>query len=400
MKASDLQVTRFRGLNTTGDPLTLGLGWMTDADNLLITGDGKLGRRDGFAATATLACTAITAAYATRDQERAYLIDAGVLKTADGVTLSSGLATNTAYWAEVNDLVFLANGTDALMIDADNTVLTWDWPIPPTPALSAVTGGLAPGLYRACCTYILPDGRETGPSNIVEIELTDGQALQLAGILQLSGYRTRTYICPANSTVFGLASASTATALLWNFPPTSLGIELRTEDCDPIPEGCDVIQHWQGRMWAALYDQGSDTTAIFQSKAFGFHLFDLDEAVAVTGRVLMLAPTDGGLVIGTDEHIWVRMPDGQLGKLAHYGVVPGMSWAFDLLEDGRDNDKAVLFWSQRGLCRALPFANLTAGHLSVAPGVKASAAVIARRGEKHFIANLHAGGTAFNPFAN
>ena len=218
----------------------------------------------------------------------------------------------------------------------------------------------------------------------------------MSGIPQQTGYRTRTYICPANSTVFGLAVSSTATATVWDFDPTSLGIELRTEFCDPIPAGCDVIQHWRGRMWAALYDHATNTTAIFPSKALGFHLFDLDEAVAVTGRVLMLAPTDSGLVIGTDRHVWALSADGSLGKLAHYGVVPGNSWAFDLLEDGRDNDKTVLFWSQRGMCRALPFTNLTAGHLSVAPGVQANAAVIARKGEKHFLANLHAGGTAFN----
>lgn len=396
MKPADLQVTRFRGLNTTGDPLTMGLSWLTEADNINVTGDDKIERRIGHAATATVAGTAISSAYATRDQERAYLIDSGALKTADNVTLATGLSTDQAHWAEVNDLVFMANGTDAVMIDADNAVHQWAWPVPPSPTLAAVSGTLAAGLYRACTTYILPDGRETGPSEMVEIELIEGQALQVSGIPQVSGYITRTYICPANSTVFGLARSGSVTAFSWDHPPTSLGLELRTEGCDPIPAGCDVIQHWQGRIWAALYDPSSDTTAIFPSKPLGFHLFDLDEAVAVTGCVLMLAPTDAGLVIGTNKHIWARLTDGQLTRIAHYGVVPGSPWAFDLLEDGRDSDKTVLIWSQRGLCRALPFANLTAGHLSVAPGVEASAAVIARSGEKHFIANLHAGGSAFN----
>lgn len=400
MKASDLQVTRFKGLNTVDDPLTLGLGWFTQADNILITADGKVGRRDGFTETPTLAGTSITAAYATRDQERAYLIDDGTLKTADGVTLTTGLASDLAHWCEANDLVFMANGTDALMIDADNEVLTLAWPVPPSPAIAAVTGGLAPGLYMVCCTYILPDGRETGPSDVVEIVLAEDQALQVSAIPHVDGYRTRVYICAANSTVFALAhdGRTTMSALFWNSPATSLGVELRTQACDPIPEGCDVIQHWQGRLWAALYHHTSNTTAIFPSKALGFHLFDLDQAVAVTGRVLMMAPTDAGLVIGTDRHIWVHSADGQLTLLARYGVIPGMPWAFDVLEDGRDSDKTVLFWSQRGLCRALPFANLTAGHLSVAPGVRASAAVLARGGEKHFIANLHAGGSAFNPW--
>ncbi len=93
MKAADLQVTRFKGLNTVEDPLTLGLDWLTEANNILITGAGKVERRMGHAASATVAGTAISSAYATRDQERAYLIDAGTLKTADGVTLSTALST-------------------------------------------------------------------------------------------------------------------------------------------------------------------------------------------------------------------------------------------------------------------------------------------------------------------
>lgn len=390
------EVTRFMGLNNVGDPLTLGLGWQTQADNIFITSAGKVARREGFDETPFLAGVNITAAYATRDQERAYLIDSGVLKTVDGVTLTTGLAGSQTSWAEVNDLVFLANGTDAFMIRSDDVVLDWAWPVPPAPAIAAVSGGRAAGLYRVCCTYILPDGRETGASDIVEIELTEGQALQVSGIPQASGYGTRTYISAANSAVFNLAKQDTATAFVWDFPPTSLGIELRNDGCDPIPDGCDVIQHWQGRMWAALYDPASDTTAIFPSKSFGFHLFDLDEGLAVADRVLMLAPTDAGLVIGTDKAVWARLADGSLVKLCNYGVVPGVPWAFDVTEDGRDTDKTVLFWSQRGLCRALPFANLTAGHLSVSPGILVGAAVVARGGEKHFIANLHAGGTAFN----
>lgn len=390
------EVSRFRGINNVLDPMNMGLEWLTSASNVQITSAGKPQRRMGFAATATMAGTAIAAAYATRDEQHAYLIDAGTLKTGDGVTLSTGLSTDPAFWAEVNDLVFMANGTDALIIRQDEVVLEWAWPVPTPPALAAVTGSLAPGMYRACCTYILPDGRETGPGEIIEIDLAEGQALQLSAILQVAGYQTRTYICAANSDVFGLARRDSATAFVWDYQPTSLGIELRTEGCDPIPAGCTVIQHWMGRVWAALYDPQSDTTVIFPSKSFGFHLFDLGEGIAVTGKVLMLAPTDSALVIGTDRHVWARTNDGSLVKLAHYGVIPGMPWAFDLLEDGRGNDKTVLFWSQRGLCRALPFANLTAGHLSVAPGVKAGAAVIARNGEKHFIANLQAGGSAFN----
>ncbi len=395
MKVADLEVTRFKGLNTVRDPLSLGLGWMTQADNVNVNAAGKLERRVGFEAAA-LAGTAISASYNTLDFERAYIVDAGVLKSMDGVTLATGLSTDPASWTEANNSVYMVNGTDAVIIRPDDSVLAWSWPVPPAPDLRAVSGNRAAGLYRACCTYILPDGRETGPGPMVELELAEGEALQLSGITQTAGYTTRTYIAPANSAVFGLARRDAQTAFVWDYPPESLGIELRTDGCDAIPAGADVVQFWRGRMWAALYDQTSNTTTIFPSKALGFHLFDLDEGETVEGRVIMLAPTPNALLIATDRYVWARTAEGQLDQLASYGVVPGVPWCFDITEDGSPGDNTVLFWSTRGLCRAMPFANLTARHLSVAPGVQAGAAILARNGEKHFIANLHAGGTAFN----
>ena len=48
MKAADLQVTRFRGLNNVDDPVSLGLSWLTQADNINITSADKIARRDGY----------------------------------------------------------------------------------------------------------------------------------------------------------------------------------------------------------------------------------------------------------------------------------------------------------------------------------------------------------------
>lgn len=385
-------VDRFLGLNNTGDPLTLGPSWLVQANNVDVTDAGKLRVRTGYTRTMT-ATPAAGGAYATLDQQRMYLVDAGTLKAMDSksaaVTLATGLARTPVAWAEINNQVFFTNGTDSGIIGPDNEVMPWAWSVPTAPTLASVTGSLDPGLYRVCTTRTLPDGRETGPSDIVEVTLADGEALQISGIEQVAGHTTNVYIAPANSTVFQRAGSPTVSAIVWNAPADALGAELETFGMEPLPDGCDVIGAWLGRIHAAQYFPEHDQTAVYVSQPLGFHLFDLEEGMfLVPGRVLMLAPHDLGLVIGTDNAIYAYTGD-KLTELAPYGVVAGQNWS-------PDDDGTVLFWSQRGACRALPFSNLTEQNASVAPGVRAAGAVVRMGGQRRFIVSIQQGGTAFN----
>lgn len=159
---------------------------------------------------------------------------------------------------------------------------------------------------------------------------------------------------------------------------------------DPLPLGTDVIQAWRGRIYAAQYQRNPAQSVIWFSQPLGYHLFRLDtDFIAVGGRVLAMAPHESALIICTDAQV-LAFDGTKLEVLADYGVVPGMCWAIDY------DDGSVLIWTVRGLCRALPFKNLTEGHASVAPGVQAGAAVINTGGQKRFVVALHAGGTAFN----
>ena len=200
--------------------------------------------------------------------------------------------------------------------------------------------------------------------------LADGQGLQISSIPSSAGCATSVYIAPANSAVFQLAKDGAADAMAWDLSPDDLGMDLGTLGCDPLPAGCDVVQAWRGRMYAALPMPGQ--TAIFYSKPLGFHLFDTEaDAIMVPGRVLMLAPHDLGLVIGTAKAIHAY--DGErLPQIAPYGVVPGWHWSAD--------DTRILFWTQRGACQALPFANLTEKQISVAPCLSAGGAVVSAGG--------------------
>lgn len=384
------KIARFRGLNNVEDTLGMGADWLTLANNVNVTDRGKLAVRDGY--TRAMA-GAFTSAYSTIDFTRMYVVDGAALKamasSSTAITLASGLDDADMHWTEINGQVFYNNGTDRGIITADNTVLPWAWTVPATPGVAAVTGSLDAGLYQVRCTFTLADGRETGASDSAELVLSAGSALQISGIPQEAGCTTNVYIAPANSTKYELAASDAPAAIVWNASPDNLGRELLTELLDPLPEGCDVIQAWSGSIYAAHYSPAQDQTAIWISKPLGFHLFDLREGFfMVPGRVLMLAPHAAGLVIGTD--VSIDAYDGKtIAQLAPYGVVPGRHWS-------EDDDKTVIFWSTRGVCRALPFVNLTERFVSVAPGVSAGGAIVRSGGQKRFVAAIQQGGSAFN----
>ncbi len=387
----DTAVAAFKGLNNQTDPLQLGLGWLTTADNIDITDEAKIRRRAGFDLDTP---GEILGAYATIDQQRLYYVDGDSMTAYGGTVLAQVTSDAPMHWAEVNGQVFYNNGVDRGIITPASTVLPLEWPVPGTPVLAAVSGSLAPGKYDVLCTFLMADGRETGAGQSGSIDIAEGQALQISGIPQAAGMVTRTYIAPANSTVFQLAYEGYQTAWRWDYSPNSLGLDLATDDFDPIPPGATVIQIWRGQLYAAQYFPADNMTAVWRSQPLGFHLFDLAaDFLAIPGQVHMLAPTDEALVIGTEREIYAHPGEG-LKLLANYGVVPGWCWACDTDEAGEG--KGVVIWTQRGACKAMPFVNLTSGHVSVAPGVQAGAAVIAQDGQKRFVVALHQGGQAFN----
>lgn len=391
MAKPETRVQSFKGLNNVTDPLRLGLGWLAVADNINVTSTGAVERREGYARSLA---GAITSAYATQTYDRLFVVDGGALKRIGGdmaaELLLAGLNAAPMHWAELNEQVFFSNGTDAGVIDQFDAVREWAWPTVQAPELAAVTGDLTPGTYRVACTQVLSDGRETGASEPVAIELGEGGALQITNIPQRAGCATRTYVAPAGSTVFQLAAHGAAQALTWNQGPDALGAELTTLGMAPLPVGAARIAAWGGRIYAAQYFPEVKQSAVWFSEPLGFHLFDLSKNFfLVAGEVTHLVAVDAGLIVCTDKQVLAYTGEG-LKQLAPYGAPAGWPSA-------ADDDGTVLFWTHRGLCRALPFANLTQRRVSLEPGASAGAAIVWRDGEKRFLVSLQSGGNAFNP---
>lgn len=381
------QVKHFRGINNVSDPLRIGMGWLVQADNVNITAAGALEKRDGYTQDQLGNFVSV---YGTNDYQRLFLVKALALSTYGGPTLAALTTLAPMHWAEVNDQVFYSNGTDCGIVRPDNSVIPWRWEIPPTPTLSLATGTLATGIYSVCCTYLLDDGRETGPSDPVTITLVEGQAISISDIPHIAGATTRVYIAPANSSVFSQAAASAPSALVWNLSNDALGKDLATDGFDPLPVGVSCIQIFKGRVYAAQYFAGIGQTAVWISQPLGFHLFALNsDYFMVEGEVTMLAPAESALIVGTTDKVFAYTGEA-LTQLADYGVVPGQHWARD--------DSRTLFWTSRGVCAAMPFTNLTEKSVSVAPGIKAGGTIVQHGGQKRYVVALQQGGSAYNAF--
>lgn len=361
--------------------------WLVRADNLNVTNTGLLEKRNGFTLSKA---GSYSSAYGTLDFQHLFLVDGLALKNYEGSTLAALSSTAPMHWAEINGQVFFSNGTNCGIINLDNSLMEWRWEIPSQPRVTPVTGSLPSGLYQVLCTYLLADGRETGPSDPFEIVLSEGQALSISNIPHIAGAQTRIYIAPANSSVYQLASTTTGSAMVWNFSNDALGEDMKTDGLDPLPSGVSYIQFFKGRVYAAQYMPKADQTVVWYSKPLGFHLFALNsDFFIVPGEVTMLAPTDDALIVGTSKRTHAYNGES-LSELADYGVIPGQHWAND--------DKRILFWTTRGVCSALPFTNLTEKSVSVAPGIKAGGTIVQQGGQKRYLVALQQGGSAFNSY--
>lgn len=382
----------FRGLNNVSDGLDLGLSWQRTADDVDVTNTGRIQRRRGYLRRVTQAAN--SGAYATLDEQRAFVVDNGVLKSVNPdltvTTLESGLSTDPMYFDEWAGVVFCTNGTDYRTIQPNNRVKKWGVPAAPVPRVFLGTGVLPEGLYRVCSTLVDADGIEGSNSDVAVVQVATDKSI-LIEVSAVAGYTTNVYVTAADGATYYLLAASVVGSVVYSCAPDRLGAELRFWFTD-VPRGGMPCMH-AGRAHLAEYFPDQDQSLILFSKPLAFHTFDIgQDAFAVPGRALMLKPAGSSapdtLIIGTDRAVYA-WNGAALALLAAYGVVPGHH---DALKDGRQR----YFWTERGLCRAMPFQNLSDRVLSVDPGAFCGATVIERDGNVRYLVALQRGGHAYN----
>ena len=398
MKDKPKVLSRFLGLNNVLDPMVGDMDadgkprtweWQQQADNVNLTNAGKYVRRDGF--KPFLSGANVTAAFSTVDFQRLYLIDSGTLGEIqeDGTAgmLHEGL-TGPAYWAEVNQVVYLSS-SEKLEVRRDGTVRPWGVPTPVGGALAPASGSLPAGTYQVCFTHADDNGREGGSSPSLSIEVADG-GIALTDIPTIPGYYTCCYLTDGGAIFYRAATYPwvVKSATLSALPE---GPELTTELLNPPPENGGYVAHFGARMYIAEYLPASDTTVVWASEPLGYHLFDLDKSFfLVPGEVTQLADAGTSLLVVTRHQVFAYTGSG-IKKLADYGAPHGQH-----ISHGPAPAQHLYFWTDRGLCRAEPFENLTEGRVSVPPGSRVAGGVIQQHGYTRYVAVLKSGGAAFN----
>jgi hypothetical protein len=252
------------------------------------------------------------------------------------------------------------------------------------------------GAYHVVLTATDVRGLESGNSDVASLTVTAGGAITVSAIPTVAGATINVYVTRPNGTVFYLA-ATNAVGAVTITTISNLGRELPFWNYTE-PRG-DSPAFFQGRIYCSEVFPALDQSIVWRSKPLHYHHFEpSEEAFAVPGQTLLLAATStaatsgtgfekGSLIIGTERAVWAY--DGEtLMQISDYGVVPGF-------HDSSDGDN-LYFWTLRGLCRAMPFENLTESTVSVPPGLSAGGMVLEIDGMRRYIVALNKGGAAYN----
>ena len=389
-----LSIDRFRGINNVERPSRLEPGWLAGADNMSLDDEGGLESRQGY--TAIAGFTAITSAYATRDQTRLYVVDNGDLKRVVSMqplvtaVLASGLPSGEVYWCEAGNMVLFSGAAQGVIDGGDYYPLSI--PMAPSPGLTQIDGQLPGGRYRVACTFKDARGREggSGPAGVIDVADDSGISMILPS---LADHTVIVYVSSVNGETLYRLDEDTGGGFVWvDQSPSTFPLNEEQVVAYPAPANADLIAFHESKLWVSDYDQSTDLSYLFHSKPFWYHLFDLSrDYVAIPGKVLMLASVPGGLIIGTNREIYVYTVEEALVKLADYGVVPGHNVAYQ--QNGN-----VVFWTQRGVCSGLPFKNHTDETYSVPHGARVGVQLIEKQGKNQFIVVAASGGNANNPY--
>jgi len=395
----------FRGLVNVADPGRYARGGangfslaLEKALNIDLDDEGKQTKAPGFA---LLASGAYKWAYATRDASRCYAVKGTDLVRfwPDGTddVLQSGLASTRMHFVEAAGTVYAANGAQALVLPPRGGVRAWGQPLPAAPLLTTFPGTLPAGRYQFA-TATVASGVESGISQPASVVLDGTQAVALSGLAAGSNV----YASSTDADVLYELFASVAgTAATWNGPVSALRDPVRVGRWSAPPAGASLPALHAGRMYLAQDVAGTDASAVWFSQPLGYEHFDqARDFFLVPGSVRMLAGTSRGLVVGTDRAVHSFTESGGIDQDTSplgYGVVDGATaYPAPELEDTDDEPALVYFWTEQGVCRALPFANLTAKDVSLAPGHDGVGIVVEQKGYSRYAVCVKRSGQARN----
>lgn len=288
----------FAGLKNTVSPERLEEGDLVTANNVDIDATGKISRRDGR----TLALAgSYHSLFASGDV--CLIVGGSTLSSVKSdytlQTLRTGLSNARMAWQKSAGRIYYSNGHDTGVIDGGLS-RTWGITTPSHQgAAQEVSGALPAGAYQWAITYLRSDGQESGTGVAGRIDIAnDGAGIHFSGLpvsIDIGVYEKILYMSASNgTTLYGRLIITNETTEETVIDVGDRARELDTQFLNPPPAGQCLAFH-NGRMFVA------DGDVLYYSEPYSLELFDLRHYLPLDGRITLLAPVDGGIIVGTDE---------------------------------------------------------------------------------------------------
>ena len=340
MSAATAPIGPFVGINNRLPDHQLGVvdrgrkagDYLRNAVNVDLTVAGTLQRRKG----STLAVPGARCHSLWSDGEQAFYVDGTDLKRFSGKVVATGLAHGRSVSfckAPTGDVIW----TDGVRLEAiDKGAVAVPTPNP-APTVTASSGGaLHAGHYQVCITAVAADGRESGSTWRVQVEVPDSGRIEVSG---LPGTLVNIYVSPLNGDTLYLTASTTASSYIIPVMGAQ-GAQCPTLNLRPLPAG-RFVREYHGRLLVA------DAAGLYYSEPWAYGLYNPLRGYIPLPGITLLEPGQTGVYVATaDKTYWLSGLDvdqvERMVELLPYGAVDGSATRIE-------NSNDIAWFSARGL---------------------------------------------------
>lgn len=275
--------------------------------------------------------------------------------------------------------IYASNGREFLRIDRDS-VLPVGLPSPDEPRVSAIGGGLPPGVYQVAVSYRDASGRDSGVSLTARIELPIGGGISIDYAAERPAADTILYMtAPNGDQLFETNLPGYSGQVITALPAEGARpVAMMTA---PLPAG-QIVRYHRGKLYSAA------GALLFFSEPYGLELCDLAEnCIPFPEPITLVEPCVNGLYISADKTYWLSTDDMKLTPVLPYKAVGGTG-------NVRRDSEEVWWMSTRGLVRGDQTGtveNMQEERVAVSPAMYGASLMREEDGEKQFVA------TSFDP---
>lgn len=340
MSANTTPIGPFSGINNRLPDHQLGVvergrkagDYLRNAVNVDLTAAGTLQRRKG----STLVVPGSDCHSLWSDGEQAFYVDGTNLKRFTGEVVATGLAYGRPVSfckAPTSDVIW----TDGVRLEAiDQGAVAVPTPNP-APTVTASTGGaLHAGHYQVCITAVAADGRESGSTWPVQVQVQDSGRIEVSG---LPGTLVNIYVSPLNGDALYLTASTTASSYIIPVMGAQ-GAQCQTLNLRPLPAG-RFVREYHGRLLVA------DGSGLYYSEPWAYGLYNPLRGYIPQAGITLLEPGQTGVYVATaGKTYWLSGLDvdqvERVSELLPYGAIEGSAAHLE-------NSNDIAWFSVRGL---------------------------------------------------